>query len=304
MTVSVVTNEAYQGSLPNTTLVNLSISNAAGSLGCQVQVSEPDITAIGTVLLCSGKNGVEHYDTAAQGAQVILDLLAEGYRCVSRKWADPWTQSGIYTIRVKAGRFSELVDWLKASYPGPFICVGNSGGAAEICYGLSDYGFNTKLSRAVLCGGPPMSRLDWLCANPPNQPWQEKFSALCNDYAQYLDEGVIPEINCSISGAGQEVCDLLANVTPVNKKATSILHDNAVVSYPNIDLVYLLGTEDGTPAFGQGTLHFQAITANTKYLRFVPGAPHWVPTTDEGVSAIVESVLGNILGSGPVSLWE
>ncbi len=244
----------------------------------------------GTVILHSGTTGAEHISASPEGRQLVDDLVARGYGVVDRKWIGGWWGTGA-SIRDEAERGAMVADWVMVTggtgggLRGPFRAFGNSGGAAEIAYGLTSYGMGTRWDRVVLGGGPPMARLQHLCAEPPAHEWRQEAESALAPYAAQFTCGPM-----RWSDPTAVVCPVIGGFEPAALAQMSVLHAGATTSF-SCDVATLMGSDDCTVAVPQGAVFYAAVQS-AKTLAVVPGAPHFVPATAAGRAAIVAETDG------------
>ena len=264
----------------------------------ELRISEPppDGPLRGTVVFGTGGGGVGFYGNQAGGTELVASVREAGFRVVERSWRTGWF-SDDFGVRKQSCRYATLLNWIHDNVhtDGAFCATGNSGGSGEICYSLTSWGTDAILDVAVPSGGPPMSRLDFLCGGSPQ--WQ----TLCPT--------VVPP---NVMTCGQPACTTQPNnqvCTACSSTASlqelrqdSILHPNAVLDFPTTRVHSVIGTEDCGSAVPAGMLFFNAVTSE-KIVEFAVGAPHFVPATPSGRQAILRALLqGAACTSGPATL--
>lgn len=249
----------------------------------RVFAPDPGTTALGTVLLASGGNGTLFHEELDGGDQLILDLRAQGFRVVDRRWTASWLQPGPF--RAGAQRMTELARWLEDQVHagGLFAAVGNSGGASELAYGLTTWSLGDSLDRAVLLSGPGFARLDYRCHAPP------EWTAICpgNVPAGALECGTP---SC-IEGFEDPACPGLAGLSAAELLADSVLHPAAELDFPSTVVHVVVGAEDCGVSTAQSVLFHDSLLG-PRELVFVPGTPHGVTSTLAGRDAVVSALLG------------
>lgn len=286
--VTILSEQPYTGTLPRTKVTRCCVANASGTVGVDLQVSEPDGPAVGMAWLGSGGSGTEFYGRAGKGHDLVMAALAAGYRVVQRAWLQPWALTGNAgtTIVERASRSMDLVRFLLKQFPGcPLRLTGNSGGSAEIAYMLCHHGLDAETDLVVLTGGPPMTRLDYLCEDPPSAEWAQLYQATLSLLGP-LSCGK-PAINSAAAGNGAGICTALAGSSLL---ASSVLAPNAKTALPTVRLAILVGSEDCSVAGPQAALFAHSITPQP-FLAVVAGAPHFVCETTGGMQAIAAALL-------------
>lgn len=257
----------------------------------QLRVWEPrHQDPIGTVMFIAGGSAPGFYAGNPVALPMQRRLIELGYRVVDTRWIGGWFRQGNEVgIKRQSCRVGTLIEWMDTSIhtEGEFVAVGNSGGAGAICYALTTWSAGNYLDRVVLGGGPPMSRLDFTCQNPLTQPWL--------GFCQLL----IPPntFTCGMPACSDPtsiVCKLCTDATASELRADSVMHTGAIYDFPNTEMHLLLGGEDCTVGVATALFFYNAVTS-AKRVRFIPGAPHFVPGTETGRDAIIESIVGRDL---------
>ena len=125
----------------------------------------------GTVLLTTGGLGTGLYGARRPSSLIHEGLRTSGFATVRLQWIDSW---GVGTLGEEEGtmrvacRPATVARWVydnlhNESPDAGFCASGHSGGAGQISYMLSHYGFDGILDAAVPTGGPPFGRTDLSC---------------------------------------------------------------------------------------------------------------------------------------------
>ncbi|MEM7200058.1 MAG: hypothetical protein AAF628_07320 [Planctomycetota bacterium] len=278
------------GPLPNTTADVLQIDcDDVPSIGVTIQVTEPPpgVPYRGTVVICSGGRGLTFFSSETFGLPLFQQLLPLGFRLVDRAWLPGWFTHKV-SVRRQSCRFATLLQYIKTNYHtgGPFLAMGSSGGAAEIAYTMVAWDGESTLDGVVLGGGPPMARLDYQCPDPPSPRWLEMCQALIPP--NVITCGIV---GCTRIQRGFGLCDA-CEPTPTTMELAedSLLHTGADLDYPNTRVHILNGSEDCFDTLPSSMLYYNAITSE-KVREFVPGAPHFVVQTQDGIDAIKRALL-------------
>jgi hypothetical protein len=249
----------------------------------------------GTAVLGTGGGGTSFYTSSPGGQQIATDLLLRGFRVVERRWASGWFESGT-SVRLQSCRYATLITWIKATFHsgGAFCVTGNSGGSAEIGYALSTWGRGSIIDVAVPSGGPPLSRLDFLCLNAP--PWPSQCHTIVPPGTQSCTPGCTVTSNhpvCTACSPTPTAADLLAD---------SILFPGAATAYSSTRVHFLFGELDCGSAVPAGMLFANAITTE-KVIEFVENTPHDIRASVEGREAVVRAIVaGAACRPGPATL--
>jgi len=292
--LSATTCPSGPGGLPDTTCMELrveTLSNAA--VRCELRVIEPQVPSEGTVVFGSGGDGTDFYTDQPGGSELFTDLIGLGFRIVDRRWLTGWFTTET-SVKDQSARYATLLAWVRDNLHtgGVFCASGNSGGSAEVAYALTTWGADDLIDAAVLTGGPPLSRLDYLCTDPPTAAWATQCAAI-------VPPGALACGAWECSTPSAPVCAVPPpGATPEELEEDSVLHPLAVLDYPTTLVSVLIGDQDCTGAPAQALLFDAAVTSPTT-LQFVPGAEHFLPTTQAGRDAIVMAILGAVPAAAP-----
>ena len=279
------------GTIPATSCQLLRVSSPGNpDINVELRVTEPDPLALplGTVVLGSGGAGGEFYANLAGGDLLVEALAAAGWRVVDRKWDGGWYTTGT-SIRTQSSRYAYLLEWVDENLHqgGLLAATGNSGGSGEVAYTLTSWDQAQLLGAAVLTGGPPMARLDYLCTSQPPPEWP----GLCDNL---ITGGFFTCGTPNCTGPNATVCANVApNATPAELKEDSLLHSQARTDF-DFPVHVAIGTEDCTAASPQALLFASSLTGSVS-LEFVPGAPHDLMSTQAGRDAIVNALVSAAL---------
>ena len=269
--------------VPNTTCRRLEVScPELRPIEVQIRVTQPaaGVATRGTVMLGSGGGGNAFY-----GSPLVRDLAAMGFLVVDRAWTGGWTthEGG---LRKESCRYATLLTWVHDHLhkSGKFVATGNSGGSAEIAYALTTWGRGDILDLAVPTSGPPIARLDLACVAKPTQEWESQCAAI-------VPKGVMecPAQQCTL-GTANDVCrQVSASPTPEQLRADSVVHADAVLSYPKTKVHFLFGAADCGEPVPIGLMYATKVTS-AKEIEFVPKTPHAVASTPQGREAIRKAI--------------
>lgn len=122
---------------------------------------QADVTHKGTIVLSTGGKGTFQYYVLADyiAGQMVNTFLNDGLVTVELKWEEPGIWEGARAIAF-ACRYATVALWTydnlhEGGEETIFIAQGNSGGAAQIAYGLAHYRLWEIIDLANLGGGPP-----------------------------------------------------------------------------------------------------------------------------------------------------
>ncbi|MFQ5506506.1 MAG: hypothetical protein ACE5F1_17185 [Planctomycetota bacterium] len=288
------------GKLPRTTCKVLRVDcTGIPSIEVDLRITEPDpkLTLRGTVVFGVGGGGQGFYGDRIGGLSLLQDLSSKGFRIVDRSWKSSWFGSGV-SVKKQSCRYATLVTWIHKNVhtKGAFCATGNSGGSAELAYGLTTWGLGDILDVAVPSGGPPMSRLDFACLRPTPAEWAK----LC---PTIVPAGILEcrTPGCTISATHRVCWTCSTRASAQELRDDSVLHPSAKLDYKRTRVHVVIGARDcGVATLGM--LFYNAVTSE-KAVEFPKGTPHWVATTQEGRDAIARAILqGAACQSSPASL--
>ena len=255
-------------------------------LRAQLRITEPSAgeTRRGTIVLGSGGNGAGFYAAQPAVAELTRELSQMGFLVVDRAWDGGWvTQEG--GLKPQACRYATLLTWIHDTLHrgGKFVATGNSGGSAEIGYALTTYGRGEILDVAIPTSGPPLSRLDYVCASRPSAEWTELCSSL-------IPAGAIECKPGCMLGPANAVCKQVSpQPTAQQLLEDSVVHPGAVLDYPKTRVYFFFGATDCGEPIPAGLAYATKITSR-KSIEFVPRTPHALMSTPEGREAIRKAI--------------
>jgi hypothetical protein len=253
----------------------------------ELRVTEPPAgtSVVGTVVLGSGDVGMTFYGDLTDADLLVGELASLGFRVVDRRWSTPWFEAGSGILEQSA-RYATLLVWIHENLHtgGGFGATGNSAGGGEIAYALTKWHLGDRLDVAVLTSGPPFTRLDYFCDDPPLAEWASLCSAVVPD-------GVF---ECAAPTCTPEPGNPLCPVLPVGAssselEADSILFPGATLDFPDTALFGVFGTRDCTSAVPMGLVFFDAVASPTT-ISYASGAPHAIAVNPNGRDAIVQAL--------------
>ena len=130
----------------------------------QLRLSRPaaDVTHKGTIVLTTGGPGTfQYYGSLEQIAGMMVDTFVnDGFVTVGIKWEEPGIWHVDHRAITLACRYATVARWVydnlhEGGEETLYVAQGNSGGAAQIAFGLAHYGLHEIIDLANLSGGPP-----------------------------------------------------------------------------------------------------------------------------------------------------
>jgi hypothetical protein len=229
----------------------------------------------------------------------LRELREAGFRTVEVQWQEGWTigsseNEGQARLACRPATVMRYVyDELHAADPALGFCAtGNSGGAAQIAYALSQYGLGDIVSLAVPTGGPPMTRIDLGCIrdHPANQPLWFVEANLAR-----IDEGY--GYPAGVPGP----CAAGAESFRGRFEEASIGVGPWQYLFPRTLVWFLFGESDDSVAVPQGLLFYERLVhelprnpTNIGMVRMgvVPDTGHGVSKTRIGANTVRDVLLG------------
>jgi hypothetical protein len=316
--VQVIGQCSVEGDFPDTTTcVTVSVtceSLPSATAELRITLNSPGTTLLGTIVLGSGGTGNSFISGPAPlpnlpALSIIKNLANAGYKVIERRWLEGWFGQGSEGLGIigPSCRHAELLRWLdtQETESGPICAFGNSGGGAEIAYGLTRWNTEEILDAAIIGSGPPMARLDIGCLGFDYNPgWQQTCTVLWNNtQTQCGDQPPIctlyerkgafgpMELDAALSVVDQEnVCTNSNADFATLLSENSVLYPGADVEYPETAVHFLFGRSDCTESSILGTLYLDAIISE-KSVTYLDDVPHEIQNTEIGANAIVSSII-------------
>jgi hypothetical protein len=276
--------------------VKVQCPSLATVIDATVRVGEPtNQPELGTVVFFSGWIGDYYFQDTGQGARVVAELRAAGYRTADVLWVTSWfnpanrERAGLARLACRAATVTQWIadTWEQPGEELPFCVYGHSNGATEVAYMLARYGLADVLSAAMMDGGPNFVRIDAACLQEDPQ-----YSAL------WYDEGERTDVDFSygypIRGTG-----------PCYKKDTgwrSEFEDDSVALgewqyvYPHTVTHFIFGELDQSATRAHGEYFYQKlVSAQTPFLlrEVIAGAGHFTIDTTAGADAIRDGLIAD-----------
>lgn len=247
----------------------------------------------GTILLLTGGGGTSFWESFGPDARRVLEeLRAAGFRTVQWAWQNGWligTPGALEGQAALACRPATVAAWAyQNQHVGgaarAFCATGNSGGAGQTSFMLTDYGLANFLDAAVPSGGPPFGRIDLGCLQEGDPAlWYSPGSAATIDRAYgFLSAGSGP---CAQHDA---------SFRAIFEQNSLALPPGRQWLYPTTFVAFVFGALDSSSAVAQGVAYHDKLVAEGQALidlSVVPDTPHAVPSTAAGADAIRDALL-------------
>lgn len=296
-TVHAVKIRCTQGKLPgHCYMATVSCPNLPDMAAWVKMISAAATPAVGTVIYGTGGLGSAIYETETFGPWIMSQLSTAGYTGVEFAWPSVGWQGNAngMGVRSAACRYATLANWIAQTFgtsKTPVCATGNSAGAFQIGSGLAHYGLDGLLRDVELTSGPPFGNVAEACINTSRaavSPCSGHFNTLGVGYdaaVKYVDPAY-PDNRCSsayVTHSTQHEQEFIND---------SVMSPDAVLSYPNTFVDFILGGQDTTSAVRQAMLYRSVITSGTGVV-CVPDAPHVVEHVADGGAAVVNGILNN-----------
>ena len=222
----------------------------------------------GQVMLTTGGSGKGLYRAGGEfetdedyPGKMMDELLDDGHKLVEVAWREdghwePREESEVGSIS-KSCRFATAAHWAYENLHdrGLFGAQGNSGGSAQIGFGLAYYGLEDILDVANLGGGPPP---------------------------------------CPISSGGKtnptELRHCLGGNEADDISKEPILSGIPDLGYPNTVVNFFLGEHEPAQVIIDTANAFHDAITSTKSIQTVPNTGHPVHHTEEGTAALLAKI--------------
>lgn len=293
---TVATSACRLGSITSTPAgVTDGLTDAIANWSADVKVTNPSGAVTGTVVFFPGAGGNSWWENAFPNsvASVIDPALARGQRVIQVKWVGNGWDAGTEGALALAARPATLLRAIYADAslytPGtPFCVVGQSSGSSQICYSLCHYGLGDYIDLAVLCSGPPQSRIDYGVYGNGLPTWNSIGPALCTTGTTITYSASEQNIITN-SYTGRTYASAVSISGGIDNPGTrdSILRADAELNFPNTTMVFVFGDGDSTAACPLGR-HFatQVKSAYTENIT-TGGVTHsQVPNSTSGMAFI------------------
>jgi len=267
----------------------------AGLVACAGEATTPAValfheaeaTTIGLVVLATGGPGTKLYEDSQTNGQMLADELnARGWATVQIAWPDGWA-NGQNGFRSLGCRPASLLRWvyehLHDQAAGPFLALGNSGGSTQIAWALVSYGADEYMDVAILCSGPPHTRLELGCADP---------CATCETCEGPCGGDDLP---CYGPQRQADIDRAWEPENPCTVYDEALLVADGLVDAPGADLdwdgvtIFVIGELDQSGAPPQAGQMFNALHLLGSPI-CLPGVGHGIADTTTGVEALIAIV--------------
>jgi hypothetical protein len=261
-----------------------------------VKVEAPAGSPVGTILLGTAGGGNVFYDSeSTYGPTVVTNLLNAGFTVAQVAFTESdngWLQ-GPGGPRALACRYVSAAQWVYANVhvggsTAPFCLHGDSGGAAQISYGMAHFGLDSIVSMAEIASGPPMGRVDHGCLC--DQPAVSTTPTTCPN-AQPVKECYETSPSALLDAAyGNTACSSRDTSYAMTFLNDSVASPDANYSYPHTDLHFLFGGMDQSSAVPLGLDYATQVTSKAAFA-CVADAPHIIQNASDGASKISDDLI-------------
>jgi hypothetical protein len=273
--------------------VDITCPGVAGVARATLRVGDPAAQERGTILFFSGGLGtVAWTDMGADAVRVLDELRDGGYRTVQIVWTSGWLV-GDATLREGQGKLAcrpaTIARWVFDNLHQPsdstaYCATGQSGGAGQLSYLVSQYGLADLFAAVLPTGGPPFGRIDRGCIRD-----NQADSAAWYDVA---GAGVIDRGFGAAPGAGP--CSEQATDFRARFAEASVAFGDWDYVYPGTMVWFLHGALDDTNGPEQGDLFRDRLIQASSPLvmrEVVPGTPHPIASTAAGADKVRDVLL-------------
>lgn len=240
---------------------------------------------IGCVLFFSGDNGAQFWSLGGNGnltAPFISNLVSLGYEVVEVKWNNGWTASapGVQSGQVAlAIRPATVIQWVKDNWAqGKFCLSGNSAGAAQVAYSISNYGITADV--VALSSGPPLAAMGKGCLNVLGYEYDITKCQLIDQSFGY-------------KGQVRGPCFLHDPSFSSQWTANSCESTGGVYNYPNTKFRIILGGNDNPVIWNHADDYYQVLVSagQTDLIKqLVPNMGHGIELSADGLAALTSAL--------------
>jgi len=248
----------------------------------------------GTILFAAGFTGTALWETWGTDAPRVLgELQAAGFRTVQLGWSSTWYLGASFLLEGEAKlacRPASVARWVYDNLYTPdagtaFCGAGDSNGASQIAYALTQYGLADLFAAVELDGGPNWARIDIGClrTDPTNSALWYSLNARSN-----TDWGF------GYPSDGSGPCAAQRWVYTSQFQAASLAYGGWPYVYPKTMMHFLFGQQDITSTAGHGRYYHDLLVRSGSplvQLDVVPNTPHTVVSTTTGANAIRDVLL-------------
>jgi hypothetical protein len=273
--------------------VDITCPGVAAVARATIRVGDGSGAARGTIVFFSGGLGTgEWTDMGADAVRVVSELRGAGYRTVQVVWSTGWL-AGDATLGEGQGKLAcrpaTVARWVFDNLHQPsdstaYCATGQSGGAAQLSYLVSQYGLADLFAVVMPTGGPPMGRLDRGCIrdNPA-------------DSAAWFDAAGAGVIDLGFGAApGAGPCSQRDTSFRARFSEASVAFGAWDYTYPNTMVWFLHGGLDDTNGPEQGDFFRDRLVLEGQTLlmrEIVPGTPHPIASTAAGADKVRDVLL-------------
>jgi len=259
-----------------------------------LKVGNPTAPVRGTIVFATGWTGAFLWETwSADAARVLSELRAAGFRTVQLQWSSNWFRGA----SLRAEGFGQLAcrpatilrwvyDHLHEVTPDTAFCAsGDSNGASQIAYALTQYGLADIVDAAELDGGPNWARVDIGCYGNDSLNIPLWFSASDRNIADWA-------FGYEADGSGP--CAQRNASFRTTFQNSSLAYGTWSYVYPRTMLHFLYGDQDHTTTASHGRYYYNLLhAAGSPRLQIdtVPNTPHTIVSNTVGANMIRDVLL-------------
>jgi hypothetical protein len=248
----------------------------------------PAGTAKGVVVFFTGSGGTSWWsENSAAGAQMLSQLVGEGYRVVEVKWASPWqvAQSGERAGPANlACRPATVIKYVHDSIYVPlglnpsagkcgFCVTGHSNGSSQVGYAGAFYGLAGIIDGLFPTAGPTYAALSSGCQGQAGY-----------DYVALSQAGAIDK-SYGFSSGGP--CAAHTSSWAATWTAHGVATGGSSYAWPSTRVQFVVGANDGFKNHAAAMRdRLLAAGGNQVLYQEIPGMGHSIYTNSTGLSAL------------------
>jgi hypothetical protein len=255
----------------------------------------------GVVVFFSGGLGTSWWGTTNEAAagSILSSLNQRGLTVVLVRWLDPWLFASAGEAAGPAAlgcRPATATRWIHDNiYAGlglhpalgscGFCITGDSGGASQVSYALTDYGLASIVNAAVIASGPPHAGIAPGCLHQQGDAdlWFTSFSG--------------PIIDGSYGFFHGGPCESHDPSWAVRWQADSLDTGGGAFRFPDTRITFLFGADDSSEGPPHGRLYVAKLqAAGSPYVsvQTVAGMGHVIGNSQTGLQAEETSLLAQV----------
>lgn len=275
------------------------IGNVA-TLTCLLKVTDPVGSPVGTYVTMSGAGGTGYAELLSNYlTNVLQPAVARGWRVIQPVWEsngghgyNAGTEGHLALLGRCATMLRGVYDNLRINGM-PFVVMGQSGGAEQLCGALGHYGAGAYIDKAIPCSGPPMTDFGFGLWGPNHPKW----AVIGAQFVRPQNNGIVSaydggDVIHMDQATGGTACQSKTVLGSPNYRQDSLLNTSIDLSWRQTDVHFIFGDADTGPR-ENGHYFSTFVKARTPVVRTITtGNVHHVdvPGSPSGAAAILAAL--------------